>query len=50
MVRYYTPDEFAALKRIGLDPGSAHLESGPLVRSSNHANEQAESSQVVGKP
>jgi lipoic acid synthetase len=42
MVRYYTPDEFAELKRIGLDLGFAHVESGPLVRSSYHAHEQAD--------
>jgi lipoic acid synthetase len=43
MDRYYTPDEFAALKRIALDLGFGHVESGPLVRSSYHAHEQADS-------
>ena len=43
MSRYYTPDEFAELKRIALDLGFGHVESGPLVRSSYHAHEQAES-------
>ncbi len=43
MVRYYTPDEFSELKRIALDLGFGHVESGPLVRSSYHAHEQAES-------
>jgi lipoic acid synthetase len=42
MVRYYTPAEFAELKRIALDMGFAHVESGPLVRSSYHAHEQAD--------
>jgi lipoyl synthase len=42
MVRYYHPDEFAELKRIALAKGFAHVESGPLVRSSYHAHEQAE--------
>ena len=42
MERYYHPDEFAALKRIGLELGFGHVESGPLVRSSYHAHEQAE--------
>jgi lipoic acid synthetase len=42
MVRYYTPSEFAELKRIGLDLGFGHVESGPLVRSSYHAHEQTE--------
>jgi lipoic acid synthetase len=43
MARYYTPDEFRELKRIALDLGFGHVESGPLVRSSYHAHEQAES-------
>jgi lipoyl synthase len=42
MVRYYHPDEFAALKRIALDLGFGHVESGPLVRSSYHAHETAD--------
>ena len=39
--RYYLPDEFAAFKREGLAMGFRHVESGPLVRSSYHADEQA---------
>jgi lipoic acid synthetase len=35
--KYYTPDEFRALKTIALDLGFTHVESGPLVRSSYHA-------------
>jgi lipoic acid synthetase len=35
--RYVTPEEFAYLRRIGLEMGFAHVESGPLVRSSYHA-------------
>ncbi len=42
MVRYYHPDEFAQLKAIALDLGFGHVESGPLVRSSYHAHEQAD--------
>jgi lipoyl synthase len=42
MSRYYTPSEFAELKRIGLDLGFGHVESGPLVRSSYHAHEQVQ--------
>jgi lipoic acid synthetase len=42
MARYYHPDEFAELKRAGLARGFAHVESGPLVRSSYHAHEQAD--------
>jgi lipoic acid synthetase len=43
VARFYTPDEFAELKRVGLQMGYRHVESGPLVRSSYHAWEQAES-------
>lgn len=42
MSRYYTPSEFAELKRIGLEMGFGHVESAPLVRSSYHAHEQAD--------
>ena len=42
MDRYYTPAEFAEFKRIGLELGFGHVESGPLVRSSYHAHEQAD--------
>lgn len=43
MVRYYTPDEFRELKTVALELGFGHVESGPLVRSSYHAHEQADS-------
>ena len=42
MVRYYHPDEFAEMKRLALARGFVHVESGPLVRSSYHAHEQAD--------
>jgi lipoic acid synthetase len=42
MTRYYHPDEFRQLKDIALEMGFAHVESGPLVRSSYHAHEQAD--------
>lgn len=38
--RYLHPDEFAELKEIALQKGFKHCESGPLVRSSYHADEQ----------
>lgn len=41
VVRYYTPEEFAALAEAGGRLGFAHVESGPLVRSSYHADAQA---------
>lgn len=40
VVRYYHPDEFAELKEIALEKGFTHCQSGPLVRSSYHADEQ----------
>jgi lipoic acid synthetase len=41
MARLYTPREFAELKTAALSMGFRHVESGPLVRSSYHAHEQA---------
>jgi lipoic acid synthetase len=41
MARLYTPREFAELKAEALKMGFRHVESGPLVRSSYHAHEQA---------
>jgi lipoic acid synthetase len=38
--RYYTPAEFGALRDFALSLGYAHVESGPLVRSSYHAEQQ----------
>ncbi len=40
LMKYYTPAEFMALRRLGLEMGFAHVQSGPLVRSSYHAAEQ----------
>ena len=37
VARYYTPEEFAELGEAGRAMGFAHVESGPLVRSSYHA-------------
>lgn len=37
--KYYTPEEFAEFKRVGLEMGFRYVESGPLVRSSYHAHE-----------
>jgi lipoic acid synthetase len=41
VARYYHPDEFRELAGIGHEMGFAHVESGPLVRSSYHAKSQA---------
>jgi lipoic acid synthetase len=43
VLRYVTPEEFAAYRSAGLEMGFSHVESGPLVRSSYHAAEAAES-------
>jgi lipoic acid synthetase len=40
VARFYDPSEFATLKTEGLAMGFAHVESGPLVRSSYHAAQQ----------
>jgi lipoyl synthase len=41
VLRYYTPAEFEELKAQALALGYSHVESGPLVRSSYHAERQA---------
>jgi lipoic acid synthetase len=40
VARFYTPQEFAELKRIGESLGFRYVAAGPLVRSSYHADEQ----------
>src|SRR5712672_413907 len=47
MTRYYTPEEFSFLKTEAIKMGFRHVESGPLVRSSYHAHEQAESTWLI---
>ena len=47
MARLYTPREFAELKAEALKMGFRHVESGPLVRSSYHAHEQAAATGVI---
>src|SRR6185436_14348952 len=39
IIRYVSVEEFAVLKRLGYELGFKHVESGPLVRSSYHAEE-----------
>ena len=46
--RYWLPEEFADLKEAALTLGFRHVEAGPLVRSSYHADEQA--AQAVRRP
>jgi lipoyl synthase len=40
--RFVHPDEFAEYKKFGMSIGYRHVESGPLVRSSYHAEEQVQ--------
>jgi lipoic acid synthetase len=42
MFRWVTPEEFDNWKQVGLDLGIGVIESGPLVRSSYHADEQSD--------
>jgi lipoic acid synthetase len=41
VLRYWTPDEFKAFEVYGMELGFTHVASGPLVRSSYHADRQA---------
>jgi lipoic acid synthetase len=41
VLRYWTPEEFKALEDYGMALGFSHVASGPLVRSSYHADRQA---------
>jgi lipoic acid synthetase len=43
VARFYDPSEFALLKNEGMALGFTHVESGPLVRSSYHAEQQVAS-------
>jgi hypothetical protein len=47
--RWVTPDEFRRWKQVGeQELGFRHVESGPLVRSSYHAREQAREVEAGG--
>ncbi len=45
VIRYVHPNEFSEYKFLGEAMGFKHVEAGPLVRSSYHAFDQAESAQ-----
>ena len=51
VARFYTPEEFAELARIGRAMGFSHVQASPLTRSSYHAWEQARaaSDELVGR-
>ena len=51
--RFYTPEEFSGIREEALSLGFAHVESGPLVRSSYHAHEHVSghiSARAAGPP
>ena len=48
VLRYWTPEEFKALEVYGMALGFSHVASGPLVRSSYHADRQAAEAGVAG--
>jgi len=50
IARFYSPGEFDYLKEQALRCGFRHVESGPLVRSSYHAHEQAEATSPSNLP
>jgi lipoic acid synthetase len=47
VLRYWTPDEFKAIEEIGYRIGFQHVASGPLVRSSYHADQMAHAAGYV---
>ena len=47
VLRYWTPEEFDELAKLGYGMGFTHIASGPLVRSSYHADLMAEESGLV---
>jgi lipoic acid synthetase len=50
VVKWWHPDEFAELREFGEGLGFAHVEAGPLVRSSYHARAAADAGTMVGCP
>jgi lipoic acid synthetase len=50
VIRYWTPEEFDRLAETGMKMGFTHVASGPLVRSSYHADQMAEDSGLVRIP
>lgn len=47
VMRYWTPDEFKQLEKFSYSLGFTHVASGPLVRSSYHADQMAHDSGLV---
>jgi lipoic acid synthetase len=46
VVRYWHPEEFAALQRAAYELGFEHVAAGPLVRSSYHADQHVRQPQA----
>lgn len=47
VARYVHPDQFKAYKEFGLNLGFKHVASGPMVRSSYHADKQASGESIL---
>lgn len=47
VLRYWTPEEFEGISKLGYALGFTHVASGPLVRSSYHADLMAEESGLI---
>jgi len=47
VLRYWTPEEFESLAEFGYELGFTHMASGPMVRSSYHADLSAEASGIM---
>jgi len=47
VIRYWTPEEFKQLEEAAYKRGFTHVASGPLVRSSYHADQMAHDSGLV---
>jgi lipoic acid synthetase len=47
VMRYWTPDEFKELEVFGYELGFTHVASGPMVRSSYHADRMAKDAGFV---
>ena len=50
VARWWTPDEFARLRTFAEGLGFAHVECGPLVRSSYHAKRAVDSAATAAAP
>ncbi|MFW6195222.1 MAG: lipoyl synthase [Chloroflexota bacterium] len=46
VIKFYHPDEFEKMREVGEEMGFRHVASGPLVRSSYHADEQHEAAKI----